>query len=942
MKNKVSGIELKNSLIKAIHEASPDGILVVDENRNVISHNRRFVEIWNIPSELLSGKEPGTAVGLNDEPILSAVLDQVADSEAFFSRVQELYADPALLDHCEIKLVDGRTLERNSRAIHNGDGQYLGRVWFFHDISNIKQTEKSLQLTQFVSNHAPDSIIWLDEHARIVYTNDAACSLYGYSKNEMHGLTIFDMDIDANIELWSEHWQKLEQQGSLKFESKHRRKDGAFVQVEVSANFVQFEDTKYIVAFVRDIADRKQVEQSLLINQYVSDHATDSIMWIDESSRIIYANEAACREYGYSKTEIVQISVQDFNPKAVSDVWKNQWQRLKQEGYLNFEVMHLRKEGSYFPVEVSANYVDFEGKELNVVFIRNISERKEQQHLQEASRTRFETLFDYSSDGKFILDMQGKFIDVNKTAYEGLGYSKAELMSMKLTELDPPEFAAKVPERMKELMTLGSAVFESAHYRKDGTIMPVEIKARIIELDGEKVVFSVIRDITERKAALNEINNLAFYDPLTNLPNRRLLVDRLQQAIVSSARTGRHGALLFIDLDNFKILNDTLGHDIGDLLLKQVSNRLKLCVREVDTVARLGGDEFMLILEELSPNIIEAGKQTEVIVEKIIVEVSQPCQLDTHEYQTTPSIGVTLFLGNHVKMEELMKQADIAMYQSKKAGRNTMRFFDPEMQHSINTQATLARDLLKAVEAQQFKLFFQVQVDNIGRITGAEALVRWNHPDSGIISSADFIPLAEETGLINIIGKWVLDTACEVLKKWQQDEGTRNLQLAINVSSKQFHKSNFASEVKIAVEECGIDPKLLKLELTESMLLDNIEDTILTMNTLNDIGVMLSLDDFGTGYSSLQYLKRLPLDQLKIDQSFVRDIATDSSDKAIVRTIIGMADSLGLEVIAEGVETVEQRQQLSVMGCKYFQGYLFSKPVSMEDFEALLKKSHAE
>lgn len=822
IKKNASDIELKNSLIKAIYDASPDGILFVDADRKVISHNSRFVEIWSIPAEHLCGTVPGTAIGMNDGPLLAKIINQAESPEYYSTRIQALYADPDLIDYCDINLNDGRVLECNTRPIHSSDGEYLGRVWVFHDISQFKQVNKSLQYTQFVSDHAPDSIIWLDEHARIVYANDAACSLYGYSKNEMNSLTIFDMDVDVKVERWPEHWQKLQLQGSMNFETKHRQKGGAILQVEVSANFVQFE-----------------------------------------------------------------------------------------------------------------------GATINVVFIRNISERKEQQKKLEASRTRFETLFDYSSDGQFILDMQGNLIDVNRTAYEGLGYSKAELMGMKVTELDTPEFAAKVPERMKHLMAQGSAVFESAHYRKNGSIMPIEIKARIIELEGEKVVFCVIRDITERKVAEEEIRNLAFFDPLTKLPNRRLLIDRLQQAIVSSMRNGRHGALLFIDLDHFKTLNDTLGHDIGDMLLQQVSLRLKSSVREVDTVARLGGDEFMLILEELSSNIVEAGTQTEEIVEKIIAEVSRFYQLDTYEYRTTPSVGATLFLGNHVKLEELMKQADIAMYQSKKAGRNTLRFFDPEMQRSINDQAMLASDLLKAVEEKQFKLFFQVQVDHRGRATGAEALARWIHPESGIVSSADFIPLAEETGLIHVVGKWVLDTACKVLQKWQQDESTRGLLLAINVSSRQFHKADFASDVKAAVDEYGIDPKLLKLELTESMLLDNIEETILTMNTLNDIGVMLSLDDFGTGYSSLQYLKRLPLDQLKIDQSFVRDIVTDSSDKAIVRTIIAMAESLGLDVIAEGVETVEQRQQLSVMGCNNFQGFLFSKPLNMDAFEALLNSNHA-
>ncbi|MGB9092509.1 MAG: EAL domain-containing protein, partial [Gallionella sp.] len=398
------------------------------------------------------------------------------------------------------------------------------------------------------------------------------------------------------------------------------------------------------------------------------------------------------------------------------------------------------------------------------------------------------------------------------------------------------------------------------------------------------------------------------------------------------------GALLFIDLDHFKTLNDTLGHDIGDLLLQQVASRLVSCVREGDTVARLGGDEFMLILEDLSEHPVEAGAQTEAVSEKILIALSLPYLLATHECRSSPSIGATLFSGRQSPIEELMKQADIAMYQSKKAGRNTMRFFDPEMQASINALAALENQLRLAIEDHLFQLHYQVQVDSAQRVLGVEALIRWMHPELGLVDPPQFIPLAEESGLIMPIGRWVLETACARLRSWQDDPLTRGLTIAVNVSPKRFRQPDFAAEVQGVVTRHAIDPRLLKLELTESLLLENTEEVIRTMGVLNDIGVQLSLDDFGTGYSSLQYLKRLPLDQLKIDQSFVRDLASDSSDKAIVKTIIAMAHSLDLDVIAEGVETAEQRQILLGMGCRNFQGYLFSKPLPVEKFEAVLKK----
>jgi EAL domain-containing protein (putative c-di-GMP-specific phosphodiesterase class I) len=361
-------------------------------------------------------------------------------------------------------------------------------------------------------------------------------------------------------------------------------------------------------------------------------------------------------------------------------------------------------------------------------------------------------------------------------------------------------------------------------------------------------------------------------------------------------------------------------------------------VREGDTVARLGGDEFVVVLENLSEQPVEAASQVETIGEKILIILNQPCKLATYDYRTTASIGATLFIGQQSSIEELLKQADIAMYQAKRVGRNNLRFFDPQMQETINQRVSLESELRKALEQQQFQLYYQIQVDRLRRPVGAEALLRWIHPERGTVSPAEFIPLAEENGLILPIGQWVLETACAQLKAWEQDGLTRDLSLALNVSAQEFRQAEFVAQVQTSIQRHDINPKLLKLELTESLLLEDMEDTISTMNALNEIGVRFSLDDFGTGYSSLQYLKQLPLDQLKIDQSFVHDITVDTSDKEIVRTIIAIAQSFNLDVIAEGVETEEQRQLLMESGCSRHQGYLFGMPVPIEQFEALLKQ----
>jgi predicted signal transduction protein with EAL and GGDEF domain len=377
---------------------------------------------------------------------------------------------------------------------------------------------------------------------------------------------------------------------------------------------------------------------------------------------------------------------------------------------------------------------------------------------------------------------------------------------------------------------------------------------------------------------------------------------------------------------------------MGDLLLKQVAQRLTYCVREDDTVARLGGDEFVVMLEDLGESDFAAAAQTEAVGEKILATLGQPYQLVSHEYRCTPSIGATLFNGHLMEKEDLLKQADIAMYQAKKAGRNTVRFFDQQMQDAVTARVVLEVELRKALEKQQFRLHFQIQVDRSMRALGAEALLRWEHPTRGLLSPDQFIKVVEETDLMRPVGQWVLEAACARLKEWQQVALTRNLTLAVNVSAKQFNQVGFVAQVQHAVQWHAINPASLKLELTESMLLENIEETIRTMNELKDIGVQFALDDFGTGYSSLQYLSRLPLDQIKIDSSFVRDIASDSSDREIVGTIIAMAQNLFLDVIAEGVETEEQRQFLLGNGCFKFQGFLFGRPLPIEQFEALLDK----
>lgn len=460
-----------------------------------------------------------------------------------------------------------------------------------------------------------------------------------------------------------------------------------------------------------------------------------------------------------------------------------------------------------------------------------------------------------------------------------------------------------------------------------------------ITVSGRDEISQVMLALREMQTRLgvNEdaIHQLAFYDSLTKLPNRRLLHDRLQRALSVSTRNHLYGAVLMLDLDNFKRINDTRGHDVGDRLLVEVALRIQACVRQADTVARLGGDEFIVMLVDLSPDEAQAALHAEAIGKKILAAIHQPFMLASKLHHSSASMGLCLFLGQNAALDELLKRADSAMYQAKNNGRNALRFYDPQIQASLETHMALESELRSALPNHQFKLYYQIQMDSLDGVLGAEVLLRWEHPHQGLVLPDQFIAMAEETGLILPIGEWVLRTACEQLKLWSADPVTEKYLLSVNVSACQFRQADFVDMVCKVLAQTGINPQRLKLELTESLVLHNMADTIDKMKALNRQGIHFSMDDFGTGYSSLAHLTRLPIQQLKIDRSFVRNIATNRSDAVIVQTIIGMANNLGVAVIAEGVETEEQRAFLEQSGCLTYQGYLWGKPMPLRDFENL-------
>ncbi|MBZ0106870.1 MAG: EAL domain-containing protein [Sulfuricella denitrificans] len=683
----------------------------------------------------------------------------------------------------------------------------------------------------------------------------------------------------------------------------------------------------------------KALEAEKLLRSVI-DTAPIRVFWKDRDLHFLGCNTLFARDAGYAHPEDLK------NKSDYQMAWKEQADLYRADDYrvmssgkpkLNYVEPQSLTDGR--KVWVRTSKVPLWNKNNSEVIgvlgiYEDITDQKAAEDAMRIAAITFET-----QEAILITDADSKILRVNQAFQDITGYSAEDVIGKNPSILQSGRHDADFYLAMwTELRNTGKWSGEVWDRRKNGEIYPKYMTITAVYDENRQVsnYVAVFTDIARRKRSEEEIHQLAFYDPLTQLPNRRLLLDRLQQAMVVSLRSGRHGALLFLDLDHFKIINDTQGHAVGDLLLIEVAHRLMGCVREGDSVARLSGDEFVVVLENLSAKTNEAATQAEMIAEKILSELNQPYTLKSYECHSTPSIGISLFRGQQDNMEDLFRYADVAMYQAKAAGRNTIRFFDPEMQKALEMHTSMEADLRHALQKQQFHLYYQIQIGSHGRTLGAEVLLRWEHPERGFVYPDQFIPLAEETGLIVPIGLWVLETACAQLKAWANNALTRELTLAVNVSAKQFRQADFVVQVRHVLQESGINPSLLKLELTESLVLENVEDTISKMQTLRQMGVEFSMDDFGTGQSSLSYLKRLPLDQVKIDRSFVRDIATDPNDAAIVNTIIAMAKAMSLNVIAEGVETEEQREFLYFHGCHAFQGYLFSKPVPLEQFEALL------
>lgn len=933
-----------NNWFKQLFDLSPDPAWVIEGNR--------FVECNAAAIKTLGYTSRDKFLDVHPSELSPPVQ---ADGEDSYTKAERMMAIAMKRGSHRFEWIHTRTdgtdfdVEVTLSSIVVADRKVIYCVW--RDISERKQMENMLinerDSIKSILNKVGEPIFVKDNEHRVIRANDAFYEMFGLDENSVIGKTLAEhVPEDERLHFLAVDRRVLDT--GIPDKSEETLTLGGFTRTIITrkTRYVDNFGERYLVGSIHDITERKRSEEKLKQSDVLFRSMAETLplaIYVSSGLDQIceYLNPAFVELFGYTKKEIPSLA--EWWPLAYPDKAYRQSVVEEWQGRVKLAIETRSK---IEPIETVVTSKDGSKKNISWGFItlgeRNFAFGFDLTRLKQAEREQAiaATAFN-SQEGMMVTDKGGTILKVNKAFTRITGYSSEEAIGQNPRLLKSDCQAADFYVRMwQKIKNFGSWEGEIWNRRKNGEIYPEYLTITAVKDAGANVTNYVgtFNDITQIKASADEILQLAFYDPLTRLPNRRLLLDRLSTALASMDRSGNVGALLFIDLDYFKSLNDTLGHNIGDLMLQQVAERLTSCVREVDTVARLGGDEFVVMLQDLNLDYTKAAEKTEIIANKILLTLNQPYQLGTHSCDSTPSIGITLFRNRGQPVEELLKQADIAMYQSKKEGRNKIRFFDPMMQESFNMHIKLEHDLSQALNERQFRLFYQIQVDSSNHAVGAEALIRWQHPERGLVTPLEFIPHAEGSGLILPIGNWVLESACESLKSWEQDKQIRYLSLSINVSARQFHQPDFVTKIQELIKHHGINPARLKLELTESLLLVDIEDTIARMSALNKLGIRLALDDFGTGYSSLQYLKRLPLEQLKIDQSFIRELDTDKDDRAIVSTIIAMARNLNVEVIAEGVETESQKQFLIERGCSRFQGYLFGKPVPIDQFETSLLK----
>jgi diguanylate cyclase (GGDEF)-like protein/PAS domain S-box-containing protein len=844
------------------------------------------------------------------------------------------------------------------RILHNNRQAIIGSLL---DVTESEQRESELaqmvyEKTELLAlrerslrtilDNMPALISYYDTSLHHLFGNQAYCDWYRVPLDRLAGSPVREVIPPGRYEVAVERIGRALAGSPQIFEHFMQREgepDGWFAQVHLIPDLHEGQ-VRGLFALALDISPLKQAELDLRESEarfrQLFESAPVGISVFRGDGRCIMANQAQAEQAGTTREQLLTQNFRQLENWRESGLLSIALKALETGQPQHYELHMMSSFGRYMELDCAFTLPVVQGVRYLMLLAKDITPYRQATRLMkqamdaELDKARidhqYRLVVESMIDGFFAMDLHGRLLEVNAIFTRMCGFSREELLGMHVSGLEAGQGDREFMARIKRIMHHGHDRFECRLRRQDGSSWPCEISASHARGEDGKI-FAFARDISERKQSEDEIRRLAFYDSLTGLPNRQLLLDRLQQVLIACRRSHKHGALLFIDLDNFKLLNDTLGHDMGDRLLGMAAQRLRTCVRARDTVARLGGDEFVILLDDLDRNRERAAGQIRTVATSAMEALNLPYLLGTQEYHNTPSIGVALFSDkDQTTVDEQLKHADLAMYQAKAAGRNTICFFDPVTQAELETRSSLEGELRQALRLDHLILHYQPQVDRDGHIVGAEALVRWQHPERGLIPPDQFIGLAEESGLVHSLGLRVLEKACDQLVAWGESHDLHRITLAVNVSARQFRHHEFVPQIRSLVERSGIDPSRLKLELTESLLVHDINESAAKMDSLRGIGVRFSLDDFGTGYSSLSYLKSLPLEQVKIDRSFVRDILTDPNDAAIVRAIISMGHSLGLKVVAEGVETEAQWRYLLGEGCDIGQGYYFSPPVAVE------------
>lgn len=943
--------EERNRLRVAALEAVGNAVVITNARAEIEWVNQAFEKLTGYKREDALGRRPSELIksGRHDSAYYEALWKTILSGKTWRGEIINRRKDGSLYDE---ELVIAPVMTASGAITH-----FVGVK---QDISERKSTQQALQqshdLLTKLSAQVPGVIyqyrLFPDGRISLPFVSEAVRDLFGieavqaqedaslifslYHPDDVAGINESILESAHSLRPWHHEFRIVRPQHGVRWLLGDARPE-------------MLEDGSILWhGYINDITENKQAEQTLRISEerwkFALEGAGDAVWQWDFAKDDVRFSKRLYEILGVSEGEIGHtfedcrhfIHPEDL-PRMREDL-KNYFKGHSATFVTEHRVICKDGGTKWLLVRGMAVSRDENGKPISMIGTQSdMTERKLADEQLRIAAAAFE-----SQEGMMVTDAHGIILRVNRAFEELTGYSAAEVIGQTPAVLKSGRQGEDFYQEMWGVIEQqGHWEGEIWNRRKNGELYPEWLIITAVKDANGRVTHyvSTFSDITARKEAEMQIRNLAFYDPLTALPNRRLLTDRVTQLLAASARSGRYAALMMIDLDHFKTLNDTMGHDVGDQLLVQVAERLSAAVRECDTVARIGGDEFVVMLQDLSADEKIAATQVETVAAKILGALNQPYPLkglDAGGYRNTPSIGITQFCGRKEGFDVLLKQADIALYQAKDAGRNTIRFYSAEMQSVLNDKALLEAGLRHALENNGFRLYYQPQVNESHVIVGAEALLRWQPPGKPMVGPAEFISLAEETGLILPIGQWVLETACKQQADWERMSNANAIEISINVSARQFRQPGFVSMVRNALAATGANPSRLKLELTESLILDDVNETASKMQELRELGVTLALDDFGTGYSSLSYLKRLPLDQVKIDQSFVRHSAADPSDAAIVETIINMSHTLGLQVIAEGVETVEQLTFLKSHECKNFQGYLFGRPMPPDEMEQLL------